>query len=226
MDYKSMSLSQMAEAYNGMVRANALGPEFREIKKFGDRETAVRRCSLLETTIADASSREPLGNGTAPAQDPAQDPAPAPQSKTLLDAHVKEAESKGAEFTKLGWSTGESEITSKTSKGALVTVTRDDGSFAHEWAALEAAPAEKPAKKSSGEKKTRTPQRYELLIAPVGGESQNPKKPGSEGARHYDCMVGRTVGVYLGMFPEGKSRRTANQWLSNFVREGLVKIGE
>lgn len=55
------------------------------------------------------------------------------QQDALIDAHMAEAESKGAEFYNLGWASGEDFTHSKTDKGRLFTQLNSDGSFSHEW---------------------------------------------------------------------------------------------
>lgn len=58
----------------------------------------------------------------------------------------------------------------------------------------------------------------------VVGE-KNPKKPGSEGSKHYEQMRGGiTVAQYAAKFRSEKDKRTARQWLSNMVREGLATL--
>lgn len=80
-------------------------------------------------------------------------------------------------------------------------------------------PAAKPAVKPAG----KLAARGAMLIKPL--KEGNPKREGSDGARYYDAMVRtKTVGAYLGEYPAGKPRRTANQWMGNFVREGFIKL--
>lgn len=51
----------------------------------------------------------------------------------LLQAHLDEARSKGAEFYNLGWSTTDTGIASKTSLGILDSEVDEQGKVTHQW---------------------------------------------------------------------------------------------
>jgi hypothetical protein len=91
------------------------------------------------------------------------------------------------------------------------------------------AKADRPAKvkrptkaKRLTKAKRSTTARGEMKIVAVAGAKL--KEPGSKGRAHYDKMIGKKVGAYLDRFGSGKPRKTAAQWLANFLREGLVRL--
>lgn len=53
MSFAEMTLPQLAEAYNEMVRSAPTGPQFvdREVTKFRDKPTAIARCEALSNSI-------------------------------------------------------------------------------------------------------------------------------------------------------------------------------
>lgn len=63
------------------------------------------------------------------------------------------------------------------------------------------------------------------VMAPAGQqpETWNPRREGSQAAKHFECMKGGiTVREYLSKFPEAE-QRTARQWLWNTIQDGHVK---
>ena len=213
-DFTKMTNPELAVAYNAMVNeAEAAGlATYRPVARFSDQSTGAKRCEAL------ASSLRARAQSNGAAAEEAEEPGPATEvSKTLIDAHVAGVERQGAEVVKLGVGAGTSTLTSETSKGQLTTTTAKGGKFHHAWTNRS---KKKSDKKNSNKKNS---PRNDLVILAMTAE--NPKKKGSHGARHWEEMIGKTVGTYLGSFAEGADRKTASQWLGNFVREGLVKVG-
>jgi hypothetical protein len=79
------------------------------------------------------------------------------------------------------------------------------------------AKAKHPAKA-----KRSTAARGEMRIVAVAGAKL--KEPGSKGRAHYDKMIGKKVADYLSGYGAGEPRKTAGQWLGNFIRENLVRL--
>jgi len=91
-----------------------------------------------------------------------------------------------------------------------------------------ARPAKKATKKTTtkakrpAKAKHSTTARGEMKITPVAGAKL--KEPGSKGRAHYDKMIGKRVADYLSGYGAGEPRKTAGQWLGNFIRENLVRL--
>jgi hypothetical protein len=75
-------------------------------------------------------------------------------------------------------------------------------------------PAKKPAKRpQKPAAAVRSSARSDLKIKALS----DPPKEGSLGRQHWDQAIGKIVSAYLGQFDQGKARRTAAQWLSNWL---------
>lgn len=247
--YKDMTNPELVAAYNAMVGALGGGSGLEPVNRFSDRNAGVRRCTHLADIITESARRERGDAAVVKLDDVVQsikevaavegrgattaEAAPAPErvvtDEALTTAHAAEIELKSATVAQPG-TLSDGVMISTTSYGVLVSSVVGD-TVKHEWGDF--APPNKPRGPRKHKKwKEGPPARtvYQASRDVMGFHFKkpgNPKRPNTDGARHYDVMVSaKTVGAYLARFEAGKPRKTANQWIGNFVREGLVELVE